>query len=57
MRDRIMPHWYKEKRTTEERNSIYIFLKLAGYTTSEAKRMRDWSMNHIKLNISVRFNS
>ncbi|NJE01851.1 hypothetical protein [Thermococcus sp. JdF3] len=41
--------WYKEQRTKEERREIYQRLRKMGYPAEIARRLRDWSENHIEL--------
>ncbi len=48
MTDRILPHWYKEKRTKKHRRVVYNFLRLMGFEIYAAKRARDWSNSHIR---------
>jgi len=49
-----MPNWYKEKRSRFERNIVYNFLIHAGVSSSNAQRMRDWSIGHIVKYLSSR---
>lgn len=41
------PHWFKETRTPAQRRKIYRKARKLGMNYSLAKRVQDWSDNHI----------
>ena len=46
-------NFVRQRRSKAERRRIYQALRKVGYTHGQARRLRDWTVNHIKVRMKV----